>query len=278
MNKTLRQKSAEQQRLLHRLAAKWHFAALGGAIVLAIVGVMLITIGNAQERNSSSSSSGSAKEAPGKILDLSNWYLGLPTGGSKSDSVKQPKLDSYTSQYFKPSVSGTGVILKAPVKGATTANSKWTRTELREANSKGKIPFGWDAGSGSHVLKATMSITHLPSKNGKISFAQIHGQGSTWYMILIAQGNGDGTAKLFTKDKTGKADKKTITSNYKLGTKFDLKFSAINGKVSISYNGAQKVTTNSSQNGSYFKIGTYNQSTGDYGETIIYKLNTTHSK
>lgn len=219
---------------------------------------------------------GGNASSPGQLLDLHNWYLGLPTGDDGSDSVYQPKLATYTSEFFKLNAAKDGVVFMAPVEGSTTSNSSHTRSELRETSSDGTLPWGWPTGSGRHVLTATESIDHLPGGNGKLSFAQIHGPGSVWYLILMATGTGDGTAKLTVKDETGKADGQVIASSYKLGTKFNLVVSAIDGKVTVSFDGKQVVSTTNDMDDSYFKIGSYNQSDGDYGQTTVYSLKVEH--
>lgn len=213
---------------------------------------------------------------PTQVLNLSNWYLTLPIGSPAATMVKQPQLNSYTSKYFFTKGASTGVVFYAPVSGSTTSHSVHTRSELRETAPNGTLPWGWSAGKGTHILTATEAITHLPGGNGTLCFAQIHGPGSTWYLILDAVGTGNGTAKLVVKDKSGKATGAVIDHSYRIGTRFNLVVSATNGVVGIDYNGVRKVTTKSTQNSSYFKIGAYNQSSGDFGESVVYSLSVTH--
>ena len=214
--------------------------------------------------------------SPAGILDLSPWYLTLPIGSGTATMVMQPGLNTYRSQYFDANGTHDGVVLTAPVQGTTTGGSDHTRTELRQTSANGTLPFGWSTGSGTNVMTATEAITHLPGGNGRLGFAQIHGPGSTWYLILEASGNGDGTATLTVKDSTGKADGQVIDPHYVLGTKFGLSLSAVNGAISIGYDGVQKVATTSDMAGAYFKIGAYNQSSGDYGQVEIFNLSLTH--
>jgi hypothetical protein len=190
--------------------------------------------------------------------------------------VMQPALDTYRSPYFDTDANHDGVLLTAPVQGTTTSGSTHTRSELRQTSPNGTLPFGWSTGSGTNVMTATEAITHLPGGNGTLGFAQIHGPGSTWYLILEATGNGDGTATLTVKDSTGKADGQVIDSHYVIGTKFGLTLSAVNGAISIDYNGAQAVATTNNMAGAYFKIGAYNQSGGDYGQVEVYSLSVTN--
>lgn len=213
---------------------------------------------------------------PAEILDLSDWSLTLPVGSGTATTVMQPDLDTYRSQYFDTDAGGDGVLMTAPVQGVPTSGSTHTRSELRETASNGTLPFGWSTGSGTNVMTATEAVTHLPGGDGALGFAQIHGPGSTWYLILEAKGNGDGTATLAVKDKTGKANGRIIDTHYVMGTKFGLTVSAVNGVVTIAYNGVQKLATTNAMAGAYFKIGAYNQSGGDYGQVDVSGLTVVH--
>jgi peptidoglycan hydrolase-like protein with peptidoglycan-binding domain len=219
---------------------------------------------------------GKGSKSPSQILNLSNWYLTLPIGSPTATMVNQPALSSYSSQYFFANSTNNGIVFHAPVSGTTTVSSAHTRSELRETAPNGTLPWGWSAGSGTHVMTASEAITHLPGGNGTLSFAQIHGPSSTWYLILDAVGTGNGTAQLVVKDNTGKATGVVIDPSYKIGARFNLTVAAINGVVVVDYNGVRKVTTSSTQAGSYFKIGAYNQSAGDFGEAVVYSLSATH--
>ena len=215
---------------------------------------------------------------PNQILDFKNWYLTLPIGAPTTISSAQ-LTGGYQDQYFHTD-SAKAVTFYAPVTGATTTNSDHTRSELRETDANGKIPWGWDAGVGTHTMTATEAITHLPGgpgKSGRVGFAQIHGDSGTWYLILEADDNNNGTATLKVHDQTNKVNGAVIDSKYVLGTKFDLVFSAINGTVTVTYNGAQKLSTTSTLTNAYFKIGAYNQSAGDYSEVKVYSLKVQHN-
>jgi hypothetical protein len=74
-----------------------------------------------------------------------------------------------------------------------------------------------------------------------------------------------------------------LTTSYKLGDVFTVKFVARNGGIECSYNGQYIYTYNVSASGCYFKARCYTQSNtskGDspaaYGEVIIYGLSVTH--
>lgn len=220
-------------------------------------------------------------KTPNQILNLSNWNLTLPVGDPTPTTITADQLaGGYQDQYFHVSDDGSGVIFNAPVAGTTTQNSTHTRSELRETDSNGKTPWVWSTTTGNHVMTATEAITHLPGgpgQSGRLGFAQIHGDNGTWYLILEADDNNDGTATLKVHDQTKLVDGTVIDDKYVLGTKFDLVFTANNGNVTVDYNGSQKVVTTSTLQDAYFKIGAYNQSAGDYGEVEVYSINVTHN-
>ena len=68
---------------------------------------------------------------PSQVLNLTDWYLTLPTGPAKdATEVMQPALASYTSADFE--VVGNAVVFTAPCGGSTTKDTKYPRCELRE--------------------------------------------------------------------------------------------------------------------------------------------------
>ena len=80
-----------------------------------------------------------AADKPGDLLDLGNWFLTLPVGpAGDPDSIDQPELLDYRSEWFDLTPDGTGVVFRAPAGGVTTKNSKYPRSELREMNGEEK--------------------------------------------------------------------------------------------------------------------------------------------
>ena len=213
---------------------------------------------------------------PSTVLDLSNWYLTLPTGKSGSpDTVYQPKLDTYTSTAFRLNSAENGVVFTATAGGVTTSGSKYPRSELREMAGDRKA--GWSNKSGTHTLVARQAITKLPPVKPEIVSAQIH-DGSDDVMQVRLEGT-----RLMTQYNDGQSEI-TMDSAYVLGTVFEVRIVAADSKVKVYYNGQLKATINKSGSGWYFKSGTYlqsNTSKGDKptaaGEVVIYALKVTHS-
>ncbi len=143
-----------------------------------------------------------APKKPSEILDLSYWKLNIPLDedqNGKPDAVKVKELNSGFAHpdYFHVSDDG-GVVFSCPIQGpATTPNSKYMRTELREMlrgeNKKIKtksLGNNWvfstapeedrkEAGATDGQMKATLAINHvtttgIPKQVGTVTIGQIH--------------------------------------------------------------------------------------------------------
>jgi len=216
--------------------------------------------------------------APSAILNLTDWKLTLPIGGSHDpDEITQPELASFSlSPYFQTNSAQNGVVFQAPISGVTTSGSKFPRSELREMTNNGAKEASWSTNQGTSTLTLRESIDHLPDQRPQVVAAQIHGPSE--YVILVRLNGND----LFVEGNgknLGDLDK-----NYKLGTAYDLQVKAENGHIFVSYNGSRKVDYLDSSAGNYFKAGCYTQSNPSYGEnsssygqTTIYSLDLSHT-
>jgi hypothetical protein len=216
-------------------------------------------------------------DLPGDLIDLRNWYLTLPTGSAGSpDTVKQPNLESYSSSFFRLNPARDGVVFTANAGGTTTKNSKYPRSELREMS--GSKMAAWSNDSGTHTLTARQAVTALPPAKPEIVTAQIHGGDDDVMQVRL-----EGT-RLMVQYDDGKSEI-VMDPDYRLGTVFDVKIVAAQGRVVVYYNGAAKAEINQSGSGWYFKSGSYlqsNTSKGDRasaaGSVVIYSLKVTHSR
>ena len=214
-------------------------------------------------------------EVPSQVLDLSQWKITLPVDGVKPfgspDEVKQPALVDYVNpKYFF--VKNGGVVFRAPCGGATTKNSKYPRSELREMSADGKSRAAWDTSSSivrSMTVKAR--IMRTPKVKQHVVCAQIHDADDDLMMVRL-----EGTKLFIERNKIGDV---LLTDDYQLGDTFTVKIQAGNGRVKVWYNGALKMDWKVAKEGCYFKAGCYTQSNrdkgdkaDDYGEVIIYKL------
>jgi hypothetical protein len=89
--------------------------------------------------------------------------------------------------------------------------------------------------------------------------------------------------KLMVQYHDGKSEA-VLDPDYKLGTPFDTRIVAANGKVDVLYNGEKKAELPLSGSGWYWKVGAYVQSNGSKGdgagstgEVVVYKADISHS-
>ena len=221
-----------------------------------------------------------AATRPSQLLDLRNWYLTLPTGSAgHPDTVRQPDLDGYSSRFFQVDPQGDGVVLTANAGGVTTKNSTYPRSELREMN--GAEMASWSNRTGTHTLSVRQAVTELPTAKPELVTAQIHDAESDVMEVrledkrLIAQYGGDaeGGKKEFV-----------LAPNYALGTPYDLRLVATDGRIDVFYNGKPAGSIAESGSGWYFKTGSYLQSNtekGDapdaVGKVVLYQVDVTHT-
>lgn len=215
---------------------------------------------------------------PSGIINLTDWKLTLPNGDDDDEpaEVSQPRLSTFTDpRFFHVDTVGQGVVFRAQSGGATTANSSYPRSELREMTNGGKSEAKWSSKSGTHVMTITEAITALPRKKPEVVAGQIHDSEDDVIMIRL---NG---SKLFVEsdgDVVGVLD-----PAYVLGTRFTVQIVASDGRIQVTYNGLKTVSLKRSGSGFYFKAGCYTQSNEDdddgkvFGEVVIYALSVQHS-
>jgi alginate lyase len=215
---------------------------------------------------------------PAGKLNLANWKLTLPIdtdNNDAADEIKQPALSSFSqAPYFIAATDG--VIFRANAGGATTDNSGYPRSELREMTYNGRKRASWSNESGSHTMTIKQAITHLPVVKPELVAGQIHDDSDDIVMIRLEN------THLFVE-----ANGKNIGDlefNYQLGTIFTVKIVAKDSMINIFYNDVQKVAYDKKGSDYYFKAGCYTQSNVDkgddpaaYGEVKIYDLVVQHT-
>lgn len=217
---------------------------------------------------------------PAEILDLARWKLTLPIDtphAGDPDEIVQPELATFAiDPFFLPTEAGDGVVFRAPVDGATTSGSGYPRSELREMNEDGSDEASWSTDSGIHTLQIRQAITHLPEEKAHVVAGQIHDADDDVIMIrlegehLFIEGDGDELA--------------TLDPAYELGTVFDVRIVASEGRIRVFYDGELALDLPHRADGCYFKAGAYTQSNlekgdepGAYGEVVIYDLQLSHT-
>jgi hypothetical protein len=215
-----------------------------------------------------------AVEPPAQVFDLGAWKLTLPVDTDlpgRPDEIVQPQL----ATFFDPEhffTKDRAIVFRAPCGGVPTRGSTYPRCELREMAAGGKAEIAWStADDVLHTLTLKASITHIPARKPHVVCAQIHDAKSDLLMIRL---EGE---KLFIE--RGEGGDVMLDRHYQLGTPFDVKIEAGQGRVKTWFNGEEKMDWPIQRSGCYFKAGCYTQSNPDrgddpaaYGEVIIYEL------
>ncbi len=125
-------------------------------------------------------------------IDLSNWKVTLPIGSPTE--VEPPEILNYaTNETLKPfmfndSTDGSLVFYTYP--GETTANSSYSRTELREQLVPGSNNTNWTFSQGGSI-KGTLSVPDISQDtNGdyyRTMVMQIHGRLTNEQRDLIGE-------------------------------------------------------------------------------------------
>lgn len=215
-----------------------------------------------------------ACDYPAQVLDLRNWKIQLPIGGDEDpDEVKQPSLATYrVDPWFVVDDACGGVRFRAAVNGVTTSGSNYPRSELREMN--GTANAAWSSNSGTHAMTIDQTVTRLPNDKPHLVVGQIHG-GDDDVSVFRVEGR-----NLYVTNGDD-AHYKLVTDDFRLNTRFQVKFVVSGGKINAYYNGALAATLSKSFSTGYFKAGAYTQAncgnsspcgTSNYGETIIHSV------
>ncbi|AKU15153.1 polysaccharide lyase family 7 protein [Luteipulveratus mongoliensis] len=216
---------------------------------------------------------------PADVLDLTNWYEGLPIGEDEDPKdVMQPELATYgIDPWFTATDDCTGVQFRAAVNGVTTSGSSYPRSELREMDGSDKA--SWSSTEGTHTMVINEAITHVPEGRPNVVAGQIHDADDDVSVFRL-----EGTKLYITSPDD--SHHKLVTSDYQLGTKFEAKFVVSGGEIKAYYNGQLQTTQTQDFDGAYFKAGAYTQANcenadpcadDNYGEVKIYGLTVSHS-
>jgi hypothetical protein len=213
---------------------------------------------------------------PADLIDLDNWYLTLPTGKKGDpDDVYPPALESFVDDWFRLNHARDGIVFRANAGGATTKNSKYPRSELREMLG-GKLA-SWSNESGVHTMSLRQAVTRLPAAKPHVVAAQIHG-GDDDVVLVRLEGE-----RLIAEYDDGDSEI-VIDPAYELGTPYDLRIVAADRRIEIFYNNRLAAEIPRSGKGWYFKAGCYVQSNPERGDTpdavaevVLYSLKVDHS-
>lgn len=190
------------------------------AAALALIGATAVECANVP---------GAPHPAPAPIgpVTLSGWTLTLPVVGGKGHAAT-PDPAVPTPPWLVPEGDG-GLTLWAPVAGSTTSRSSHTRTELNSL-----APFR--AGTGRHVLTASVAVTQLPRAKPDVILGQVHGadQLSSIPFVMLHDDGG----KIVVVVKKGRCGSDgthvPLLTDVPLGARFDFTISD-NGDGSLTF-------------------------------------------
>ncbi len=260
-----------------------------------------------------------------ELIDFSNWKVTLPVDVNNDSSPDEYmpaqlvngryKTLSAISEHMFDDQDGDGIIFQTQFNesGATTTNSPFPRTELRELINPSNSRENWSLASGG-VLKMRMKVVDATDNYGtgsldkdRFIIAQIHGimKPADVRRLGLSSDAAPPLLKMQWRDGNLFAYKKTLNDENMSGdsiiTKddavwgdishnfgqvgydpFDLEIIASAGKLEVTVNGSTHIFQDLSLAkwpfDSYFKAGVYMQSTDTRSEATVkmYSLVVTH--
>lgn len=246
-------------------------------------------------------------------IDLSHWKVTLPIG--KPTEVEPPEILNYaTNETLKPfmyndSIKGALIFYTYP--GATTTNSTYSRTELREQMVPGSNKTNWTFAQGGRMIGelAMGEITKDADGNyHKTMIMQIHGRLTDEQRDLIGEDDNNappilkiywyrGRVRVKTKQliNTNATDAEMLHTSawtddegysfpeYVGFDKFTLEVNVSEGKMEVIMNGVSKVYDDIHVQKwgvfeNYFKAGNYLGTHDDWAKARVeyYSLEVSH--
>lgn len=254
-------------------------------------------------------------------IDLSHWTVTVPEEHpdkpGKAMDVGYPEILQFANnpllnKYMYNDEKDKSIVFYAFPSGATTANSHYSRSELRETMVVGNNNVNWTFAQGGK-FKATYAIDAISKeKDGKYSrtiIAQIHGRLTNEQRDLIGQKDNNAApilkiywdkGKIRVKTKVLKnpnaSEKEILTTkawgddegkNFKEKVdfnKFTVEIKVSDGRLEVILNGNESLVYNDKSIKkwgifeNYFKAGNYFQSEepNTYAKVKIYSLEVSH--
>jgi hypothetical protein len=142
--------------------------------------------------------------APSENFDLRRWSLTLPSGAT-IDPHQLNSGFSYSGAFYTDSRTG-GMVFRCPNRAATSANSSYSRSELRgmldpdNSNSKA-TSNNWTPEQGGN-LKAQLRVDRVSTtgdgaKVGRVVIGQIHGPDTEPLRLYYSKKPGQRTGRIY---------------------------------------------------------------------------------
>lgn len=226
---------------------------------------------------------------PGSNFDLSKWELDLPIKkGNSVEIIPTSQLSNgYSSEYFYTDKEDGAMTFFCPSNGATTPNSKYPRSELRELGE-------WKLNKGNHALYATCEVVQLPNSGKGVYIGQLHGLKQKLHpqLIKLLWGHDNTISVQVQKDSKPGTEPIYSFGQYSIGEKISYNISVTNKSSTcvITVNVIDKSGTKShsftyknnywSKDTYYFKAGNYLQNHDSSNSSSVvkfYELDVIHS-
>lgn len=189
-----------------------------------------------------------------------HYNIGIGGPGSSTDHTDHSQSeieDGFTLASYFYLDSNSDVVFKQLVEnGHTSANTKYSRTELRELQPNGTSNAAWDGRTGTHYMQGRSKIDHVPSAKPWVCFFQVHDSSSDLARVQTEDG-----AIICRRTPPGGSEIRTvIASSYTIGAWIDWEMRIVSGTLTVKLNGATVLTAaGMGETGCYFKFGCYNQ-------------------
>lgn len=270
---------------------------------------MILTMGCSRQK------SFSGKNGKVARIDLTHWKITIPTprADGKAMEISPPEIFNYATnpvlETFMYNDSSDGSIVFYARPGSTTANTKYSRSELREQMVSGSNAKNWTFKEGRR-MKVKMAIDGVSKddtgKEHRIIIAQIPGRLTNEQKKAIGQKDNNAPpilkiyynkgkirvktkilknknapdSEILDKDAWGNDKGFDFDTPISKGQRFTLEIVVEDGKMVIILNGFQRAVYDDISIErwgifeNYFKVGNYFQSRdkGAFGRVKIYEL------
>jgi hypothetical protein len=221
-------------------------------------------------------------------IDLSMWYLELPTGsGTSPTTIPGSQLAAgFSDAYFYRAADG-GQAFMDPATGITTSGSVHCRTELHEADSSGQ-GADW-ASSGTNTMTVSGMVLQVGGGSaGDVTIAQVFNDTDSITLSELQYSVGLGGLQLFYEEAKGQGGETDLKTTISLGSRYTFILDFSKGVLTVTVNGKQVYshTPSSAVSGNqfFFKVGNYDQTASagpisttpytiveDYGVDVVHQ-------
>jgi hypothetical protein len=241
---------------------------------------------------------------PSSNFDLTAWKLTLPSG---SEIMPWTLSSGWTqANVFYTHPTSGGMVFRCPNLAGTTANSTYSRTELREMLDPGNASAkdaanNWTTALGGR-MKARLKVDRVSTtgesgKVGRVIIGQIHGESTEPARLYFHKKPGEAKGRIYLATETiGGSNsystdivKNTNGDGIALGELFTYTITLKDTRLQVDIVRKQGTVVNTyirtidsgyRYDNLYFKAGVYNQNntgtSSDYVQATFYTLTHTH--